>query len=1060
MGRTRARKRSLPQAKSVALVVPANGVALKPSEDNAPRQVAISHAHRTVQHQSPYDADREFIQALEPKVGQFNFLSETQVAPDGSEVNWDIQATLFEVSTDGKSYRLAKYPNRKALQARLNEGLARWDALTEAGKTPNLDSTRLIEADSERDALIDAAAGRLQEGFDGGGYYGGDDFGGGSAYQGTSMPPYGSGIDPNAEYIPMMCGPESKQLYQYDMLDMHRKAFEAYNHNPVAHQLCELQTAFVLGRGIDHTSTNEDIDEVWREFVDRTDFYADLENIATDAWWAGELMLEFADDAPQKGYTDYRMIDPSTIWDIITDPEDIQKVFYMRQQYSTAYQMYTKGNIPSMRYVLRDIPANKVLHYKLNVSKYEKRGRSDLFSVLGWLKRLNDLMNARVVKGQLEAAFVWDVTVNSGSEDISRIQLNLPDPYKPGSTFIHNKNLELKPVASDIKGNDSVADMSSLLNMIAVGFGVPKEFIGDASKGGGKSGSLTATEPGVKRFERRQRLIESFCHAVANRVIGNAIKAGRININQALKDARSVTKLAKSSDDLPDRGKLQDQMAAQQEQANQAAQDQQKQQQQNAQEMHDQGMSMAVQDQQHRHSMDKQALGMQHKAAMTALDKPGVKPQINLGLSGVGGPGGPPMGPGGPQQPGAPGQPPQPGQQPQPGQNGPQPQQQQGQQGQQPQPPPGKARESLTESELVEGHPDQLRDSRTGKFGVGVGKHDLSPFSAAIKDFKGGMPPDEIAKKYGFDLREAMLRAGASQDNEDDNAPTTPTGQTSNGPSQNGNTPNGVGNDQNQPLNPDQKKRIALLKKSQNYSKEFLEFIFPSIAQEDRSAKLKDLALAEAMQWLPKSQTAKIAAKELNITTYSFEDSWSTIVEESKLGMSIAHVYTQDNEHVPETSIAQDVQAELAAKQPIAPQNQMVNVPTPPTVAGDKLMPAQAKGGAGGAPGSGTGGQSNASAAPGKAPNSGSTKTNKFSGPDPAHTDPTQKSGGYSAAANNPMANEGKANILKSRQSLQDAIRRNILKEALLPAMDTTQKLASFITDNVAAADALINGEE
>lgn len=882
--------RTIPEYIADALVF--FGVIPKPQ---APLPVNVVHVepakhddtvYSSVRNGETYDADDEFIQAARPQFTPFDFTKDV----DNAGNKYEVSATLYEVDPASKSYKLRRIDGRANVVAAMVEAESKWMSLD----NPALNPRSLREASAvERDAAIREAADRARAKLLEDDAFANDAFRGGSQSQSWAMGDrYGDGIDANAEYIPLMGGPYSKQLYLYQYLDMHRKAFEAYNHNPVAHQLVELQTAFVLGRGLDHQCTNDDVEAVWREFVERTDFYQDLENIANDLWWQGEMMMEFYDNDPGKGFTDYRMIDPSTVWDIITDPEDIQKVFYYHQQYSTPMQMYVKDDIQMTKYIIRQIPDDQVLHRKINVSKYEKRGRSDLFSILGWVKRLKDLMNARVIKGQLEAAFVFDIEINAGDAQVAQANMQLPDPFKPGSNWVHNKNAQMKPVQSGLKANESEPDVSALLNLIAVGFGVPKEFIGEAGKGA-RAGALVATEPGTKRFEKRQRLIESIVYAVADRVITNAVKAGRLDIDKAMVDARSVEKLAKRDADLPHREDVHDEMEQKQEDADQQAQDMQQQQ-------------------------------MQFNNKLTVMQ--------------------------------------------------------------------AKQSHELAVNDQKNMHRQNL---------------------ASIKNTK---TTHKITTNNN--MQEASLRAA-------------------------------VADNDNGKLTPQQKDRVDAIKKSGKFAHEFLEFTFPSIAQEDRSAKLKDLALAEAMQWLPKSVSATMAAKELNITTYSFEEAWAQIVEESGYGYSIAHVYGQDNQHTPETTIAQDVQAELAAKQPIPAQNQMTNVPVPPTVSGDKLMPAQPKGAGGGG-----------SVPPGQKPNSGSTKVNKFSGQEPNDTDPTAKAHGYSAAGNHPMTGEGRARIIKSareaRIPLGQAIHAQLLREALGPVISTRAQLAQAILANQDAVQELL----
>ena len=268
-----------------------------------------------------YDADAEFIEAARPTSVLFDLSKDV----DHLGNKYELDATLMEVSADGQSYRLRKVCGRENVREAMQKASDRWEQLG----NPVIDPRKLRESSIvDRKRAIDAAGNKLIEGFDSGGSPYGDSH---MASQNQSFAMgdhYGDGRDANAEYIPIMGGPYNKQLYLRDYLKQSAMAFEAKNHNPIAHQLVEMQTAFVLGRGIDHQSTNNVVDAIWREFCERTNFYQDLEEIANDFWWQGETMMEFYDDDPKKGFTDYRMIDPSTIWEVVTDVEDISKVFY------------------------------------------------------------------------------------------------------------------------------------------------------------------------------------------------------------------------------------------------------------------------------------------------------------------------------------------------------------------------------------------------------------------------------------------------------------------------------------------------------------------------------------------------------------------------------------------------------------------------------------------------------------------------------------------------------------------------------------------------------------
>lgn len=61
------------------------------------------------------------------------------------------------------------------------------------------------------------------------------------------------------------------------------------------------------------------------------------------------------------------------------------------------------------------------------------------------------------------------------------------------------------------------------------------------------------------------------------------------------------------------------------------------------------------------------------------------------------------------------------------------------------------------------------------------------------------------------------------------------------------------------------------------------EVIFPDIMTQDRSQKLKDLALAQTQKWLGEKTVATIAAKELGIDHFNFEDEKATMAKDLPL---------------------------------------------------------------------------------------------------------------------------------------------------------------------------------
>jgi hypothetical protein len=96
---------------------------------------------------------------------------------------------------------------------------------------------------------------------------------------------------------------------------------------------------------------------------------------------------------------------------------------------------------------VRQIPADQIIHIKGNVVSVEKRGRSILYSVFGWIKRITDTFNAQVLGEQLRASFVWDDTIDGGQGDVDAHAAKYNYIPVAPSIFVHNNTVERKALA-------------------------------------------------------------------------------------------------------------------------------------------------------------------------------------------------------------------------------------------------------------------------------------------------------------------------------------------------------------------------------------------------------------------------------------------------------------------------------------------------------------------------------------------------------------------------------------------------------------------------------------
>ena len=330
------------------------------------------------------------------------------------------------------------------------------------------------------------------------------------------------------EYLPYGQGPLGTQLYLADMWEQLAKSWWAWHHDPLAKQGVNIITSFVLGAGVQIHCEDERAQAIVDEFWTRETMDLRLRAWATDLGRDGELFARFIPDGLGKGKV--RSLDPTTIWEIVTDAEDIEKVYAYAQRYMTRTQLVTIEGVEPQEYIDRELMPDEVLHVKVNASSTEVRGRSDLFVILGYLKRLRDYFDSEVLKAQAAAAYHRDVTIDGSDLDVEAFaaQEATKGPPQPGETWYHNKAVEISMVQGGNKapvGNGSV--YAGLVNLIAVGLGISKEYLGVTDHASLASAEV-ATDPAFQTFEARRQIVRDFIGRLLGLVIAEAIRYGRL----------------------------------------------------------------------------------------------------------------------------------------------------------------------------------------------------------------------------------------------------------------------------------------------------------------------------------------------------------------------------------------------------------------------------------------------------------------------------------------------------------------------------------------------------
>jgi len=174
---------------------------------------------------------------------------------------------------------------------------------------------------------------------------------------------------------------------------------------------------------------------------------------------------------------------------------------------------------------------SEVFHLAINKVSNAKRGKSDLATLLPWLRRYKDWLTDRVRINKFKSAFLWDVSLtDADKKTIDRKKMEYTYPPEPGSVIIHNDSEKWTAVEPKIAADDASEDGRQIKMMVAVGATLPEHFLSDGDNGN-RATAAEMSLPTLLKFKRRQRIISYMLRVILNRVIEEAQKAGKIGKN-------------------------------------------------------------------------------------------------------------------------------------------------------------------------------------------------------------------------------------------------------------------------------------------------------------------------------------------------------------------------------------------------------------------------------------------------------------------------------------------------------------------------------------------------
>ena len=219
------------------------------------------------------------------------------------------------------------------------------------------------------------------------------------------------------------------------------------------------------------------------------------------------------------GRTEVRFVEPEHVKDmtgrrerllgVITDPEDVETVLG-----------YSVVENPDQNQITVDVPADEVVHIKLNTDSSAKRGLPTLYPVRKNLERAEKLLRNMSILAQVQATFALirkhKGTGKSAVETArnSQADVNTQNPWTgrnayfkqmaPGSIIDSTENTDFEFPASTVNAPALTGILQAELRAVAARLVMPEYMLTVDASNANYSSTLVAEAPAVKNFELLQ----------------------------------------------------------------------------------------------------------------------------------------------------------------------------------------------------------------------------------------------------------------------------------------------------------------------------------------------------------------------------------------------------------------------------------------------------------------------------------------------------------------------------------------------------------------------------
>ncbi|MFX0121865.1 MAG: hypothetical protein ACFE9A_20940 [Candidatus Hodarchaeota archaeon] len=299
-------------------------------------------------------------------------------------------------------------------------------------------------------------------------------------------------------------------------------AWKIFLSNPVAKRYLQVKRDYILGRGVEPTTPDKDLQVILNEFWKGNKLRHRLKKFTLQLFLLGEQMypafVRESDGRVRIGY-----IDPAEIKRVITHPENVLEQWavvvkarlestdeWIESQEERVYRIIREdegvvddnGDVKPPKNPSKLVTAEQAeleewerrmlnayglseysgscFYTSVNNLSNQPRGYSDLLQVSDWLDQLDSILFALTDREQMADYFSFDVTLEGADPDdvAERARKFRRNPPKKGSVNVHNEKETWNLNRPDLKQSGSIESGKTILTFILGGVAMPRHWYG------------------------------------------------------------------------------------------------------------------------------------------------------------------------------------------------------------------------------------------------------------------------------------------------------------------------------------------------------------------------------------------------------------------------------------------------------------------------------------------------------------------------------------------------------------------------------------------------------